>query len=90
MEHGFEMEQLFSVLLAFGDVFSFHGDVGHTQALAIKHRIETGYASPIHCTPRRIPLALNEEVRKLLRDMLEKRVIQPSDSPWYQYLVYAP
>eukprot|EP00731_Ephydatia_muelleri_P030863 Em0022g377a len=75
-----EKEQLFSVLSAYGDVSSFHdNDVGHT--LATKHRIDTGNAPPVHCPPRRMPHA-QEEVRKLLRDMLEKRVIQPSDSPW--------
>ena len=68
-------EQLFFVLSAYGDVFSFHdNDVGHT--LATKHRIDTGNAPPVHCPPRRMPHALKEEVRKLLRDMLEKRVIQ--------------
>ena len=74
-----EKEQLFSVLSAYGDVFSLHDDdVGHT--LATKHRIDTGNAPPVHCPPRRMPHAQKEEVRKLLRDMLEKRVIQPSDS----------
>ena len=66
-----EKEQLFSVL---SDVFSLHdNDVGHT--LATKHRIDTGNAPPVHCPPRRMPHAQKEEVRKLLRDMLEKRVI---------------
>eukprot|EP00731_Ephydatia_muelleri_P033166 Em0025g122a len=81
-----EKEQLFSVLSAYGDVFSFHdNDVGHT--LATKHRIDTGNAPPVHCPPRRMPHAQKEEVRKLLRDMLEKRVIQPSDSPWSSPIV---
>ena len=34
-----------------------------------------------------MPHAQKEEVRKLLRDMLEKRVIQPSDSPWSSPIV---
>ena len=63
-----EKEQLFSVL---SDVSSFHdNDVGHT--LATKHRIDTGNAPPVHCPPRKMPHAQKEEVRKLLRDMLEK------------------
>ena len=81
-----ERELLFSVLSAYVDVFSLHdNDVGHT--LATKHRIDTGNAPPVHCPPRRMPHAQNEEVRKLLRDMLEKRVIQPSDSPWSSPIV---
>ena len=42
----------FSVLSAYGDAFSLHdNDVGHT--LATKHRIDTGNAPLVHCSPRR-------------------------------------
>ena len=81
-----EKEQLFSLLVAYGDVLSFHdSDVGHTSAT--EHRIETGNASPVRCTPRRIPHARKEEVTKLLGDMLERGVIQPFNSPWCSPIV---
>ena len=81
-----EKEQVFSLLVAYGDDFSFHdSDVSHISAT--EHRIETGNTSPVRCTPRRIPHAWKEEVRKLLRVMLERGVIQPSDSPWCSPIV---
>eukprot|EP00731_Ephydatia_muelleri_P037037 Em0384g2a len=65
-----EREQLYSLLVEFADVFSFSSkDLGRTKEL--KHHIFTSDAQPVHLSPRRIPQARREELRGLLRDMLE-------------------
>ena len=81
-----EREQLYSLLLEFADVFSFSSkDLGRTKEL--KHHICTSDAQPVHLPPRRIPQARREELRALLKDMLECDVILPSDSPWSSPIV---
>eukprot|EP00731_Ephydatia_muelleri_P009168 Em0004g1506a len=62
-------------------------DLGRTKEL--KHHIFTSDAQPVHLSPRRIPQARREELRGLLRDMLESDVIQQSDSPWSSPIVLA-
>jgi len=76
-----EQEQLYVVLSQYGDVFADNsGDLGKTDE--IQHTIETGDSPPVRQPARRIPVAQQEEVRKLLREMQENNVIQPSRSPW--------
>ena len=48
----------------------------------VRHRINTGDAQSIRQAPRRLPLAKQEEVEKLVRKMLDDGVIEESDSPW--------
>eukprot|EP00731_Ephydatia_muelleri_P036275 Em0229g1a len=68
-----EREQLYSLLVEFANVFSFSSkDLGRTKEL--KHHIFTSDAQPVHLSPRRIPQARREELRGLLRDMLESDV----------------
>ena len=75
-----EREELFSLLLEFADVFSLSTkNLGHTKVL--QHRIYTGNAQPVHLPPLRIPQARREELKEMLRDMLEKNAIEQSDSP---------
>ena len=69
------------LLLEYEDVFSKHpGDLGRTRK--VYHKISTGDADPIRQLPRRLPAHRQDEVRKHLDQMLEKDIIQPSDSPW--------
>ena len=69
------------MLCHYGDVFADNSeDLGRTDE--IQHSIDTKDASPVRQSARRIPVAQQEEVRKLLREMQEKDVIQPSRSPW--------
>ena len=73
-----EREQLYSLLLEFADVFSFSSkDLGRTK----EHHICTSDAQPVHLSPCRIPQASREELRALLKDMLECDVIQQTDNP---------
>ena len=58
----------------------FPSDLGRTDRL--QHPIYTGDARPIRQPVRRIPHHRREEVRRLLDDMLEEKIIEPSTSPW--------
>ena len=68
--------------------FSFRSsDLGHTSLL--QHRINTGSEGPIQCPPRRIPQARREDVRRLLREMLNNGIVEPSEGPWSSPIVLA-
>ena len=60
-------------------------DFGRTNH--IQHTIETVGASPICQRSRRIAPAQREETTKMLQDMLNKQIIQPSTSPWASPIV---
>eukprot|EP00731_Ephydatia_muelleri_P005415 Em0002g1591a len=69
------------IVIPAANVFSLSTkNLGHTKVL--QHRIDTGNAQPVHLPPRRIPHARREELKEMLRDMLEKNAIEHSDSPW--------
>ena len=57
------------------------GDLGRTDLTVHDIHTELG-AAPIRQPPRRPPVALQEENRKILADMLEKGVIEESHSAW--------
>ena len=76
-----QKHHLFNLLLGHADVFALSDDqMGRTKQL--KHKINTGDHQPIRQQARRIPPCKREEVHQLLQDMLARRVIQPSTSPW--------
>ncbi|GFW16113.1 retrovirus-related Pol polyprotein from transposon 412 [Trichonephila clavipes] len=60
-------------------------DFGKTRLT--KHRIDTGEHPPIKQHPRRLPFAKQEEVQKLIKDMKNNDVIEPSSSPWASPIV---
>jgi len=73
--------KLMLVLREFKDVFSNSKmDIGCTPV--IEHQIDTEDASPIAEPPRRIPMALEEKVDHLVKELLKNDIIQPSESPW--------
>ena len=83
-----EKEHLFTLLCEYVDVFSFSStDLGRTSIL--RHHINTGDEAPVHLLPRRMPQARREEVRRLLREMLESGVVELSDGPWSSPVVLA-
>ena len=71
-----KQEQLYTVLLEFADVFDF----GRTER--VKHKIDLGNCAPIRQHVRKVPTAKMDEVQRLLDEMLQKKVVQPSTSPW--------
>ncbi|GFX09598.1 retrovirus-related Pol polyprotein from transposon 17.6 [Trichonephila clavipes] len=60
-------------------------DFGRTRLT--KHRIDKGEHPPIKQHPRRLPFAKQEEVEKLIKDMKDNDVIEPSSSPWASPIV---
>ena len=76
-----QQQDLYNVLLQYHDIFAIDKhDLGRTNAL--KHQINTGDAQPIRQRARRVPPARRREAEKLLDDMLNNNIIQPSSSPW--------
>ena len=68
-------------LADFQDVFSKdNNDIGSTDE--VKHSINTGDAAPIKEKPRRQPVCNQEEINRQVKDLEDRGVIEPSDSPW--------
>ena len=55
-------------------------DLGRTEL--VQHNIETTNALPIRQPPRRLLIAQQEDWEKEIKSMLEKKVIEPGQSPW--------
>ncbi|VDL69129.1 unnamed protein product, partial [Nippostrongylus brasiliensis] len=51
-----------------------------TQTSLVEHTIDTGDAKPIRQKPRPVPLATRMELRNILSDLQERKVIEPSRS----------
>ena len=75
-----ERKRVFDVLVKYEAVFPQKKEIGKTKVL--QHHIHTGEAQPVRQRPRRTPFHQREESRKVLQDMLDKNIIQPSSSPW--------
>ncbi|KAK3108932.1 hypothetical protein FSP39_019065 [Pinctada imbricata] len=60
-------------------------DIGQTSL--VEHTIETGDTRPIKQRPYRIPLAKRFLAEAEIRDMAERGIIEPSNSPWCSNLV---
>ena len=55
-------------------------ELGKTNV--IKHKIKTDGTPPIRQPLRRVPVHLQAEVEKHVNDMIDRDVIEPSQSPW--------
>ncbi|KAL2077722.1 hypothetical protein ACEWY4_027226 [Coilia grayii] len=76
-----QQQQLRLLLTKWQHVFSTHDeDYGCTNI--VKHQIPTGDAPPIRERYRPVPPTLYQEVRTLLRGMLDGGIIRESSSPW--------
>ena len=75
-----EKEEARNFLLQHQNAFSIHGELGRYT----KHpfSINTGNAKPIRQMPRPVPFHRKAEVDKQVDEMLEKGIIEPSDSEW--------
>ena len=81
-----ERDNLQSLLFEFEDVISRgDGDLGCTGV--VKHKIDTGNATPIRQPPRRLPFNQRDEVRNLVDQMLSRNVIEPAQGPWSSPIV---
>ncbi|UYV81700.1 hypothetical protein LAZ67_20002038, partial [Cordylochernes scorpioides] len=76
-----QQKKLEHLLCQYEDVFATSPkDVGRTNVT--QHRIDTGGATPVKQLPRRLPMTRRDEVAKLIEEMAEQNVIEPSSSPW--------
>ena len=81
-----EKDKLRRLLREYKGIISLHdGDIGHTSQ--VFHHIDTGEARPIKQSLRRLPFNQRREVKDLIDAMLEKKVIEPSQSPWCSPIV---
>ena len=81
-----EKEALHQLLCQFSNLFSADAnDLGCTNL--VTHEIHTGDAKPIRQPPRRLPLAKREEAEKILSEMKQQEVIEPSASAWSSPIV---
>ncbi|UYV77165.1 K02A2.6-like [Cordylochernes scorpioides] len=76
-----QQKKLKRLLFPYEDVFATSpNDVGRTNVT--QHRIDTGGAAPVKQLPRRLPMTRIDEVDKLIEEMAEQDVIEPSSSLW--------
>ena len=81
-----EKHLLFTLLMDYADIFAVSKDqLGRTDIL--QHEIVTKNVTPIRQRFRRMSPQQKEEMRTLLNDMLEKKIIKPSNSPWASPIV---
>ena len=76
-----ESEGVKELFVEYQDVFSQgEFDIGRTKL--VKHRIDTQDARPIRQPLRRQSPVQRAEVERQVSELLDKGLIQPSDSPW--------
>ncbi|XP_058879681.1 uncharacterized protein LOC131737088 [Acipenser ruthenus] len=84
-----QQDQLGELLAKFPNCFATKPEeTGHTHV--IQHSINTGGSPPIRQRPRRLPLAKQGVAEKIIREMREANIIEPSDSPWASPVVLVP
>ena len=77
-----QRDQITGLLFEFQDVFADEQGSCLGRTSLIKHKINTGSASPIKQAPRRMPLAKREIAEAEIDKMLKEDIIEPSNSPW--------
>lgn len=83
-----ELTEFYNLLLDYSDIFAINdSDIDRTNGL--KHNIKTGESKPIRQPARRLPPHQRDKVNKLLQEMQERDIIQPSSSPWASPIVLA-
>lgn len=76
-EHRMKVEQLAG---HFQDIFAGNDEI-NDRTNVVTHRINTGDAKSVRQQPRRLPLAKREEAEKIIKEMAEQGIIEPSSSP---------
>ncbi|CAH8445461.1 unnamed protein product [Dicrocoelium dendriticum] len=78
-------DQLISVLREFEEVFSTADSPGRTNL--VEHEIDTMSHRPIRQHARRLPVHYEPQLGSMIKEMLDKRIIKPSSSPWASPIV---
>ena len=69
------------LLCKYSSVFSSSSeDIGRTNL--VQHTINTGHAAPIRQPPRRLPLGKRAIEKEEITNMLDRGIIEPSNSAW--------
>jgi len=77
----YQTEALEELVRKFSEVFSTgKQDLGRTDL--VYHSINTGNQDPIKQARRRLPIHYKQEFGKMLEEMQQQGVIEPSNSPW--------
>ena len=76
-----EKLRLYEMLSTYADCIS-KGPWDLGTAKGVQHTINTGSAQPIQVPPRRVPFHKRQEMRSQVDEMLEAKIIEPSNSPW--------
>ena len=81
-----ERETIRALVTAYDDVFALDAsELGTTNV--VTHSIDTAEHRPVRQPVRRAPFTLRPKIDKLIKEMLEQKVIEPSDSPWASPIV---
>ena len=83
---GTEHSQLMDLINEFSDVFA-KDDKELGQTNLVEHTINTEGAMPIKQRPYRVPVSQRTVVQSHIDDMLARKVIRPSKSPWSSPIV---
>ncbi len=83
-----QQTQLFELLDRHANCFSINEK--STPTHGIEHHIDTGESQPIGCTLRRTSACERRLISAQVDDMLEKDVIEQSNSPWAAQVVMVP
>ena len=76
-----EKQSFAALLIKYESVFAkSSADLGQTDR--VKHKINTGTAAPIRQQPRRQPFGKRDTEKQEIDKMLERDVIEPSNSAW--------
>ena len=76
-----DVQKLIDCALEYDDVFAIDSNK-RGEVKGVEYTIDTAESSPIIRTPWRVPFALRDEISRMVQEMLGKRVIQKSASPW--------
>lgn len=82
-------DEIWGIILEFHDIFTLPGDPLPLTNL-IQHEIKTTDENPINTKQYRYPPIHQEEIKKQIKDMLAKGIIQESDSPYNSPLWIVP
>ena len=76
-----QRDEVRELLLKHSNLFSkSDDDLGRTHL--VEHTIDTGTSKPIKQAPYRVPLAKRLIAEQEIKNMAEKGIIEPSNSPW--------
>ncbi|EYC05726.1 hypothetical protein Y032_0080g1333 [Ancylostoma ceylanicum] len=74
-------EEAVEIITAYNDVFAVT-DAELTQTDLVVHDIDTGEHKPIKQKTRPVPLAARKEFKNIIKDLVDRGIIQKSSSEW--------